>query len=351
MTSPEDLKFLRPDYSKDPDFEGYMYLYDAEVIEEEIHLEEMLMKREMTEMQSEVAEKKREAAKEFLKYAEAKFKAEKKEKGVMGIFSEKKKVIQETFSNMVRKVVATGEDAPETSNKDTSVADQTAAFKLVRGESRMLEPGSNFEASGKKLSLRKPSVVGSPQGTPIKRAGYSKEDQTFSFKRRRVRDKRLSVHLDNDLEAIEDRVNFFRREIFCQKFRNLSIRTKKLLKTYYDELIAKRSKYREKMQKKAELGKNLQRDKVKVKGFGPWDLLWEFKYDMIKRESPYNEFPSYMLRQIIVKGGDDLRQEIVAMQLIKLLQSVFQREGASLMLHTYEIVVINSSSGIIGSPI
>jgi phosphatidylinositol 4-kinase len=105
------------------------------------------------------------------------------------------------------------------------------------------------------------------------------------------------------------------------------------------------------MQKKAELGKNLQRDKVKVKGFGPWDLLWEFKYDMIKRESPYNEFPSYMLRQIIVKGGDDLRQEIVAMQLIKLLQSVFQREGASLMLHTYEIVVINSSSGIIGSPI
>lgn len=43
--SPLDLNHLRPDYSKDPDFEGYLYLYDAEIIEEEIQFEEMLMKR------------------------------------------------------------------------------------------------------------------------------------------------------------------------------------------------------------------------------------------------------------------------------------------------------------------
>lgn len=45
MISPLDLINLRPDYTKDPDFEGYLYLYDAEIIEEEILFEEMLMNR------------------------------------------------------------------------------------------------------------------------------------------------------------------------------------------------------------------------------------------------------------------------------------------------------------------
>lgn len=34
----------RPDYSKDPDFEGYLYLYDSEIIEEELQFEELLKK-------------------------------------------------------------------------------------------------------------------------------------------------------------------------------------------------------------------------------------------------------------------------------------------------------------------
>ena len=213
----------------------------------------------------------------------------------------------------------------------------------------MFEPGLHLDSHRRKHDPKKPSMFGSPQGTPAKKLGQSKEDHMFVFdRRRRMTERRLSVDFKDDLESIEDRVNFFRREIFDQKFRNLSLRTKKLLKSYYDELISKRSKYREKLQKRAELGKNIKKGKMKVKGFGPWDLLWEHKYEMIKKESPYNEFPSYTLRQIIVKGGDDLRQEIVAMQLIKKLQALFQKEGASLTLHTYEIVVINSSSGIIG---
>ena len=306
------------------------------------------MKREMTEMQSEVAEKKRQEAKEFLKYAEGKFKAEKKEKGVMSLFSEKKKVLTGAFNNMVRMVVPTGEDAMEHEKKEMVTTNEKPGAKLYRGDSKMFEPFPHMESHRRKHDGRKPTIVGSPRGTPTKKSGYSKEDQMFVFDRKLMREKRLSVQFDDDLESTEARVNFFRREIFDQKFRNLSIKTKKLLKTYYDELIAKRSKYREKLQKRAELGKNIKKGKAKVKGFGPWDLLWEYKYEMIKRESPYNEFPSYMLRQIIVKGGDDLRQEIVAMQLIKKLQSVFLKEGASLTLHTYEIVVINSSSGIIG---
>jgi phosphatidylinositol 4-kinase len=46
---------------------------------------------------------------------------------------------------------------------------------------------------------------------------------------------------------------------------------------------------------------------------GPWDDLWEDKAQLIRRASPFELFDSYRLRPIIVKGGDDLRQEILAM--------------------------------------
>ena len=350
ITSPEDLRYLRPDYTKDPDFEGYLYLYDADIIEEEIQLEELLMKRELNEAQAEVAEKKRQSAKEFLKYAEEKFKTEKKEKGVMGMFSEKKKIIAGALGNMVKMVVPTGEDM-EADKKDIFLADTKPGSKLVRGDSKLFEPQIHLESHRRKHEKVRQSIMASPQGTPNKKFVYAKEDQMFGVDVRYIRDRRLSVRFDDDLESVEARVNFFRREIFDTKFKNLSIRTKKLLKTYYDELISKRSKFREKRLKKADFGKNIKREKLKVKGFGPWDVLWEYKYDAIKKESPYNEFPSYMLRQVIVKGGDDLRQEIVAMQLIKKLQLIFHKEGASLVLNCYEIVVINSSSGVIGSNI
>lgn len=55
-----------------------------------MHFEEMLMKRELSQVQFEEADKKRQAAIDFLKYAEEKFKTEKKEKGgMMSMFREK----------------------------------------------------------------------------------------------------------------------------------------------------------------------------------------------------------------------------------------------------------------------
>lgn len=53
------MKEFRPDYSKDPDFEGYLYLYDADIIEEEMHFEEMLMMKELSQVQSDEVDKKK----------------------------------------------------------------------------------------------------------------------------------------------------------------------------------------------------------------------------------------------------------------------------------------------------
>lgn len=349
------MKDHRPDYSKDPDFEGYLYLYDSDIIEEELQFEELL-KNEVITMESETAEDKRKKAIEFLKYAEEKFKTEKKEKSMFGIIKEKNKTFKDSLTSMVKNLIPGTEDTmgdkPDYGSQFPTHEHHQTKPQMVRADSRVLEP---IPDSIKRAAAARQSqnfgngvnVIISNQRKPGN-LNYAKEDLAPSLNKKKQKERRLSVNFIDDLFSTEAKVNFFRREIFDKKFRNLSSRVKKLLKYHYDELIAKRSRYREKLQRKADLGKNIRKGKSKVRGFGPWDLLWEYKAEHIKRESPYIEFPSYRLRQVIVKGGDDLRQEIIAMQLIKKLQQIFKQEGASLVLKTYEIVVINSSSGIIG---
>ena len=84
---------------------------------------------------------------------------------------------------------------------------------------------------------------------------------------------------------------------------------------------------------------------AKHKGF--WDELWEEKSKNIREKSPYGHFPSYQLRCIIVKGGDDLRQELLAMQIIIKFQEFFKQACLSLYLRPYEIVVTSANSGIL----
>lgn len=45
-----------------------------------------------------------------------------------------------------------------------------------------------------------------------------------------------------------------------------------------------------------------------IKKFGPWEELWKDKVKRFSQKSQYSHFPSYKLRNCIVKGGDDLRQ-------------------------------------------
>lgn len=47
---------------------------------------------------------------------------------------------------------------------------------------------------------------------------------------------------------------------------------------------------------------------------------WEEKVQRIREASPYSHLPGWQLRAAIVKCGDDLRQELMAYQLLKLLQ-------------------------------
>lgn len=53
------------------------------------------------------------------------------------------------------------------------------------------------------------------------------------------------------------------------------------------------------------------------------------------------------LKCVIVKGGDDLRQELLASQLIRQFKVIFENAGLPLWLRPYEILVTGANSGII----
>lgn len=50
---------------------------------------------------------------------------------------------------------------------------------------------------------------------------------------------------------------------------------------------------------------------------------WEEKVRRIRESSPYGHLPNWALLSAIIKCGDDLRQELMAYQLLATLQVIF----------------------------
>eukprot|EP00045_Choanoeca_perplexa_P015235 m.186619 g.186619 ORF g.186619 m.186619 type:complete len:982 (+) comp16923_c0_seq2:141-3086(+) len=71
------------------------------------------------------------------------------------------------------------------------------------------------------------------------------------------------------------------------------------------------------------------------------------KVKRIRRMSPYGHLRSWHLISAIVKTGDDLRQELLATQLLKLFQKVFKDERLALWLRPLQILVTSNNSGLI----
>lgn len=84
------------------------------------------------------------------------------------------------------------------------------------------------------------------------------------------------------------------------------------------------------------------------KGIGPWQTLWNNKERLIKERSPYSHFESLRIRPMIIKSGDDLRQEFLALSLIRCFKTIFDREKCNIFLHPYDVIIRNYNSGFIG---
>ena len=75
--------------------------------------------------------------------------------------------------------------------------------------------------------------------------------------------------------------------------------------------------------------------------------LNEDRIEAIRSQSVYGRLPSWRLQKIIVKGGDDVRQEVLAGQLISLFRSVFHTARLPLWLRPYAVVPTSANSGLI----
>uniref|UniRef100_A0A8C3GAV1 Phosphatidylinositol 4-kinase beta n=1 Tax=Cyclopterus lumpus TaxID=8103 RepID=A0A8C3GAV1_CYCLU len=74
---------------------------------------------------------------------------------------------------------------------------------------------------------------------------------------------------------------------------------------------------------------------------------WEEKVRRIREGSPYGHLPHWRLLSVIVKCGDDLRQELLAFQVLQQLKSIWEQERVPLWVKPYKILVLSSDSGMI----
>jgi phosphatidylinositol kinase/protein kinase (PI-3 family) len=79
----------------------------------------------------------------------------------------------------------------------------------------------------------------------------------------------------------------------------------------------------------------------------PFGTKWSDTCTKIKEHSQYKNFETYQIKSFIAKANDDLRQELMTMQLIKKLSDIFKNAEIPLKLRPYEILITSPSSGLI----
>ena len=67
----------------------------------------------------------------------------------------------------------------------------------------------------------------------------------------------------------------------------------------------------------------------------------------MKKTSPFGHFETFTLFKVIIKNGEDLRQEQFATQLINEFHQIFKMEKVDCWVNTYEILATGTNAGII----
>ena len=74
---------------------------------------------------------------------------------------------------------------------------------------------------------------------------------------------------------------------------------------------------------------------------------WQARKERVRGTSPYGRRPGWDLRCVIVKTGDDCRQELLAMQLIRAFHEIFGEAQLPLWLRPYEVLVTSNRTALI----
>ncbi|CAE7024959.1 PI4KB1 [Symbiodinium natans] len=78
-----------------------------------------------------------------------------------------------------------------------------------------------------------------------------------------------------------------------------------------------------------------------------WGEAWKDKVERVRVASPYSRYASWSLNAVMVKGGDDLRQELLASQIIEQFSAIFQEAGLPLWLKATKVLVTSSTNGFL----
>lgn len=80
---------------------------------------------------------------------------------------------------------------------------------------------------------------------------------------------------------------------------------------------------------------------------GVYGELWSWKEERIMSKSPFRDLKETRLMPFIVKAGDDLRQEQLAIQLISQLKTIFEEEGVNVFLRPFTVMSVSSEAGFV----
>eukprot|EP00746_Dinoflagellata_sp_MGD_P126983 gnl/MRDRNA2_/MRDRNA2_61675_c0_seq1.p1 gnl/MRDRNA2_/MRDRNA2_61675_c0~~gnl/MRDRNA2_/MRDRNA2_61675_c0_seq1.p1 ORF type:complete len:645 (+),score=103.44 gnl/MRDRNA2_/MRDRNA2_61675_c0_seq1:112-1935(+) len=81
--------------------------------------------------------------------------------------------------------------------------------------------------------------------------------------------------------------------------------------------------------------------------FSIWGETWKRQTERLRSQSSYGHLRSWKLHGAIVKGGDDVRQEMLASQLIGQFAHIFKEAKLPLWLKPIDVLVTSSDSGLI----
>lgn len=74
---------------------------------------------------------------------------------------------------------------------------------------------------------------------------------------------------------------------------------------------------------------------------------WLHKVERIRRSSPYGHLPNWHLVPVIIKSGDDLRQELLGSQLMSAFRGAWAAEKVALWIRPLQILVASHDGGLI----
>jgi phosphatidylinositol 4-kinase len=74
---------------------------------------------------------------------------------------------------------------------------------------------------------------------------------------------------------------------------------------------------------------------------------WIDKVERIRRASPYGNQPGWCLKPIIVKAGDNCRQELLAIQLVRTFAGIYADAGLPLWIKDYEVLTTSTTTAFI----